>query len=64
MEKTETDFNLRFSNGTLRQAWCKSCMSEYSKARRLSKISMADFKFERAQKEQIKQDRYEALKPK
>lgn len=43
------------------QAWCKECMNKYHKERPKKK-SVADLVWERQQREQIKQDKYEALK--
>lgn len=61
--KHSLDFSLKVANDTSfgLQAWCKVCVSTYRKNRRESG-NVAVIRFERHQREQIKQDRFEALK--
>lgn len=61
--KHPLDFSLKVADDTSfgLQAWCKVCVSTYRKNRREA-ANPGMLRFERHQREQIKQDRFEALK--
>lgn len=66
VEKHESDFAGRGIFGGF-QAWCRVCKNAHARGKkrvRKKEKSVADIVWERHQREAVKQDKYEALKPK